>query len=319
VTLSPLLSFWGLPPPPRSSRSCSSLTPAHEVRFLPLTLHFLCTALRFCTVGILLTSFTVGAELSKPFAKYLSISAMWSCRGTLQLVTSASRPRFAFGKALAVVTLVGRHKRFDCFPSPSFFYHPLGLRPVAWLRLHTFPSRHLRSWHLTAPLSAVDLRSLYKIPPQLRQSSWPSLMPLWHTLRRPLIRVTSIHPFILPSGTASSPGTLLCAGPYFHFLAQADPRHLSDANFVCQGFIHSLCFYTFVVDVTKGSPLFPACFFPFHSLPMYAYICRIWLGDRRDVRLVSYQSDLGVWMFPVVRREWFLFTIALKLNAVFVH
>jgi len=42
------------------------------------------------------------------------------------------------------------------------------------------------------------------------------------------------------------------------------------------------------------------------------------VGDRRDVRLVSHQRDLGVWMFPGVRRVWFLLAIALKLNAVFV-
>jgi len=36
------------------------------------------------------------------------------------------------------------------------------------------------------------------------------------------------------------------------------------------------------------------------------------------VRLVSDQKDLGVWMFPGVRRIGFLLAIALKLNAVFV-
>jgi len=72
------------------------------------------------------------------------------------------------------------------------------------------------------------------------------------------------------------------------------------------------------VDVTKGSPHFPACFFPFHFLHMSAYVCRIWLDDGRDVRLVSYKRDLGVWMFPGVRREWFLLAIVLKLNPVFV-
>jgi len=36
------------------------------------------------------------------------------------------------------------------------------------------------------------------------------------------------------------------------------------------------------------------------------------------VRLVSYQRDLGVWMFPGVRRVGLLLDIALKLNAVFV-
>ena len=34
--------------------------------------------------------------------------------------------------------------------------------------------------------------------------------------------------------------------------------------------------------------------------------------------LVSDQWDLGVWMFPRVRRVQFLLAIALKLNAVFV-
>jgi len=114
------------------------------------------------------------------------------------------------------------------------------------------------------------------------------------------------------------PAPLWCAGLYSHFQAQADIRHLSDVIFLCQSFIHSLCFDTFVVDVTKGSPFFPACLFPFCFLRMYEYVCRIWLGDGRDVQLLSYQRDLGVWMFPGVRRVRFLLAIALKLNAVFV-
>jgi len=73
-----------------------------------------------------------------------------------------------------------------------------------------------------------------------------------------------------------------------------------------------------VVDVAKGSPLLPACFFPFYFLRVYVSVRRIWLGDRRDVRLVLYQRDLGVWIFPGVRRAQFLLAIALKLNAVFV-
>jgi len=36
------------------------------------------------------------------------------------------------------------------------------------------------------------------------------------------------------------------------------------------------------------------------------------------VPLVSYQRDLGVWMFPGVRRTRYFLAIALKLNAVFV-
>ena len=68
----------------------------------------------------------VGTELSKPCAKFLSVSVMWSCRGTLRLVTSAPHPRFAFGKASAAVTLVGRLKCLDYLP-----LHNL-LSPSAW-------------------------------------------------------------------------------------------------------------------------------------------------------------------------------------------
>ena len=49
---------------------------------------------------------------------------------------------------------------------------------------------------------------------------------------------------------------------------------------------------------------------------MYVYVRRIWLGDGRDVRLVSYQRDLGVWMFPGVRRVGFLSAILLNMHAV---
>ena len=85
--------------------------------------------------------------------------------------------------------------------------------------------------------------------------------------------------------------------------------------------VHTFLLFTFLVffaDVAKGSPLLPACFFPFYFLRMYVLVRRIWLGDRRDVQLVSYQRDLGVFMFPWVRRTWFLLAIALKLNAVFI-
>jgi len=136
-------------------------------------------------VGILPSSLTVGAELSKPFAKYHSVSVMWSCRGTLRLVTSAPRLHFAFGKALVVVTLVGRLKCSEVLPPPT----PPSSTFLVFVPLPSYsythsPSSHLPSWHLTAPFSAVDFRSLYKNPPWLRPFSWPSLMPLWHTLRR---------------------------------------------------------------------------------------------------------------------------------------
>ena len=135
---------------------------------------------------------------------------MWSCRGTLQLVTSAPRLRFAFGKASAAVTLDGRLKCSDCpsssHPPPSTLLVFVPLLGYSYTHPPPFPPPQLASY---CSLPAVDLRSLYKNPPRLRPSSWPSLMPLWHSLRRPLTRVASIHHFILPSGTASSPGTAL--------------------------------------------------------------------------------------------------------------
>jgi len=127
--------------------------------------------------------------------------------------------------------------------SPSL--HLLGLRPVARLQLHPPASSHPPQLAPYCSPPAVDLRSLYNNPPRLRPSSLPSLMPLWPTPRRPLTLVASIHYPILPSGTASSPAPLRCASPYSHFLAQADPPHLSDLNSLCQGFTHSLCFYIF--------------------------------------------------------------------------
>jgi len=145
--------------------------------------HFLCTSLRFCTVGILSSSLTVGPELSKPFAKYLSLSVMWSCRGTLQLVISAPRLRFAFGKALAAVTLVGRLQCSEVLPPPTSLPLPPWSSSVARLKLLSsplFPPPQLAPY---CSHPAVNLWSLYKNPPRLRPSSWPSLVPLWHTLR----------------------------------------------------------------------------------------------------------------------------------------
>jgi len=183
---------------------------------------------------------------------------MWSCRGTLRLVTSAPHPRFAFGKASVAVTLVGRLKCLDCLPPHILLSLPSwSSSRCSVTATSTLPSSHRLSWHLTASRWHSIFRLLYNNPPRLRPSFWPLLIP-----------------FCSPS--------------------------------------------RFFADVTKGSPLLPACFFPFYFLRMEKYVRRIWLGDRRDVRLDSYQRDLGVWMFPGVRRTRFLLAIALKLNAVFV-
>jgi len=138
------------------------------------------------------------------------------------------------------------------------------------------PSSHPLSRHLTASHPRSIFRSLYKNPSRLRPSFWPLLMPFWHTHRGPLIRVSAIPIPSCHRAPLPSPAPLQCAGAHSHFLAQADTRHLSDVTFLCQGFIHSFClpFWLFV-EVAKGSPLLPACFFPFYFLCTYVYIRRV--------------------------------------------
>jgi len=89
--------------------------------------------------------------------------------------------------------------------SPSL--HPPGLRPVARLQLHPSPPFLPHQLAPCCSPPAVDLRWVYKNQPRLRPSFWPSVIPLWHTHRGPHIRVSSIRYPILPSGTASFPGT----------------------------------------------------------------------------------------------------------------
>jgi len=273
--LQPLLSLWGLPPPPRCSCSCASLTPAHEVQFSPLPRTSFAPRLGFARFsGISPPSLMVGAELSKPFAEYLSVSVMWSCRGTLRLVTSAPHPRFALGTAWAGVTLVGRLKCLDCLP-PHIF-----LSPPSWASSRcsvtatpTPPSSHPLSWHLTASRLRsilgryIKTRLGYARPPGRRlcpfgtpsgdrSPGWPPYTVLpwqWAPLR--------------------PPAPLRRAGPYFHFLAQADTHHLSDIIFLCQGFIHSFCSpFWFFGRCSEGFSS-PSCLLLSILLPWYVSVC----------------------------------------------
>jgi len=152
-------------------------------------------------------SLTVGAELSKPFAKHLFVSVMWSCRGTLRLLTSAPRLRFAFGKASAAVTLVSHLKCSEVLPPPIPLPLPSWFSSYCSVTATLIPPLPTPQLARYCSTPVVDLRSLYKNLPQLPLSSWPSLMPLWQTLRRLLTRVASIHRPILPSATVLSPGT----------------------------------------------------------------------------------------------------------------
>jgi len=95
---------------------------------------------------------------------------VWSYRGTLRLVTSAPRLRFAFGKASAAVTLVGRLKCLDCpsssHPPPStlLVYAPLLGYSYTHLPLSTpsagtllLPSRGWSSVTIQSPASVTPV------------------------------------------------------------------------------------------------------------------------------------------------------------------
>jgi len=205
--LQPLLSLWGLPPPPRGSCSCSSLTPAHEVRFSPLPRTSFAPRLGFARSAFC------------PLHSWSVLSFPSPLRSTFpsQLcgpVGNTSVSNFSISSSFRIRKSIGRgysSRSSQVFESPSSSHPPsptfLVFVPLLGYSYTHSPSSHLPSWHLTAPFSMVDLRSLYKNPPRLRPSSWPSLMSLWHTHRRPLTRVATIHRPFLPSGTASSPST----------------------------------------------------------------------------------------------------------------
>jgi len=205
--LQPFLSLWGLPPSPRGSCSCSSLTPAHEVQFSPLPRTTFAPRLGFARSAFC------------PLRSRSALSFPSPLRSTLLSrlcgpVGNTSVSNFSTSSSFRIRKSIGRgysSRLSQVLGSPSSSLPPsssfLVFVPFLGYSYTHSPSSHLPSWHLTAPFPAVDLRSLYKSPPRLLPSSCPSLMPLWHTLRRPLIRVTSTHLSNLPSGTASSPGT----------------------------------------------------------------------------------------------------------------
>jgi len=199
------------------SSSWSSVPPPYPT--------ILCTLHRFCTVGIPFPSLTIGPELSKHFAKYLSVTTPCVLSGNGMACNFTPCLCFVFGKASATVTLVGCLKCLDKFFLHSPPIPPLpGTRPIARSPLHPLPS-----WHLTAPsmpgqhisvatIPAVDIRSLYKNPPLLRRSFWLSLMPRWHPYAEPQCPLHSL----LPSCHRAPLRPLaprLCAGPYYLFLA----------------------------------------------------------------------------------------------------
>jgi len=179
--------------------------------------------------------------------KYLSLSVVWSCLGTLRLVTSALHLGFAFGKALATVTLVGRLNCLAlCFFLPPSFLHPLGPRPIAQLQLP--PSLRFQPPQL-APYCSPPQWSVFGHPTKTRLGY---VFPPGHCQCR-LGTPTGDPSPASPPFTFSSchqaglrpPAPLCCPGPYSHFLAQPNTGYLSDVIVLSQGFLHLLCFYTF--------------------------------------------------------------------------
>jgi len=78
VKPSSLLSWGTHAAPPWGSRSCSSLTPTHEVRFSPLPPTCFAPRLGFCTVGKLLASFTV-SDVASGLSVELRLRFCWAC------------------------------------------------------------------------------------------------------------------------------------------------------------------------------------------------------------------------------------------------
>ena len=191
---------------------------------LPLTTYFICTLLRFCTVGIPFPSLTAGAELSKPIAKYLSVLITWSCRGMLRIVTSLPRLRFAFGKASAAVTLVGRLKCLNWS-----FLHPLpGFRPVAQLQPHY---TLLASTSLPLPILAGTLLPYPPLASTLRPpppSGRPSVTIPKHASVTPVLSAVAKAVRHSPQGPlfdvlcflSSYPAPGHCFAPQHHFIEQ---------------------------------------------------------------------------------------------------
>ena len=145
VMLPPPFSLRGLIPHPLQD-SCfrSSLTPAYEVPSSPpLALDFLCISLRLCIVGIPFPSFTVGAELSKPFLKYLSVSVTCVLSGNTSVCNFTASSSFHIEKCIG-------HSHTSRSSQVFGLVLPISTSLV-FIPLLSYSYIHSLSWHLTAP------------------------------------------------------------------------------------------------------------------------------------------------------------------------
>jgi len=169
---------------------------------------------------------------------------VWSCRGTLRLVPSAPHPRFAFGKASAAVTLVGCLKCSDC-PSSS---HPPPSTLVVFVPLLGYSYTHPPLPAPSAGTLLLPARGRSSVAIQKPASVTPVLLAVANAALA-LLPGTAYqclrHSYpILPSGTASFPGTALACRSILSLPSLGYLTSLIRRNFPLSG-VHSFLMFLY--------------------------------------------------------------------------
>jgi len=118
-------------------------------------------------------------------------------------------------------------------PSPTL----LVFIPFTRLQLHPLP--------LFPPSLVAPYCPLFRGQPSVAIQKPASVTPVLLAVANAALAHTPYTVLSCHRAPLHPPALLRHADPYSHLLAQADTRHLLDVNFLCQGFIHLLCFYTF--------------------------------------------------------------------------
>ena len=176
--------------PPGGSRSCSSLTPAHEVRFSPLPRTCFAPRLALCTVGKLLAWFTVASRCRSLGRSRPRLAGLVPLMGKAS-VSNITVPLgvVVVQKALAMARLSAAASLFTILPLSSsrfcplapYCYHPLlGWHPTAHHRLAPYcysragtlllltgwQPTALRRW-LASPVPGGSARPPPSLPPAI--------------------------------------------------------------------------------------------------------------------------------------------------------
>jgi len=151
------------------------------------------------------------------------------------------------------------------------------LSPPSWSSSHcsvtatsTPPSSHPLSWHL----AASRLRWIFLVAIQKPASVTPLLLAvanavLAHPQGTPHQSLRHSYP-ILPSDTAAFPSTAPACRSTLSHPSSGGYTSLIRRNYPLSGVYTFLLFtHSVFADVAKGSPLLPACFFPFYFLHIY--------------------------------------------------